>query len=182
MSDYDGGEGGGDYYEGDDDDEEEVDSEEEEDDDEEVGFAKGEPGEAPVGSSEGALLQEEELEEMLISDNRLADEQSITASGGVSNLWKNLKNMRELKGSDRVTSKFLGKYEKARLIAVRAKQIANRAPIKIPISRLRSRDSLKIAKQELEEGVIPNKILRIGTIPGTYEVWELKDFLFIDRD
>ncbi len=179
MADYDAGD-----IDYDDDFEDEEEIEEDDDDDEETqGFAKGEEKEAEPGEpvSEGAEL----LEEMLITDNRSAEEQTseaLEASGGVSNLLKKLKRMRELKGDERQTSKFLGKYEKARLVAVRAKQIANLATPRIPLSRLRSRDSIKIARQELEEGVIPNKILRIGTVPGTYEIWELKDFLFIDRD
>jgi DNA-directed RNA polymerase subunit K/omega len=66
------------------------------------------------------------------------------------------------------------------MIAARAKQLELTENISstIPPTRLRSTEPQKIALQELEERVIPIKIVRKYP-DGTYEVWTIKDFKYI---
>lgn len=92
-----------------------------------------------------------------------------------------LSNARRREGNDRISKPFLGKLAKARLIAARSRQIQIGAPLVIPVERLKSRNSQDIAKQELQERVIPIKIIR-RFADGTYEVWNIKDFKWIARD
>jgi DNA-directed RNA polymerase I, II, and III subunit RPABC2 len=52
----------------------------------------------------------------------------------------------------------LTKYEKARLIGVRAEQLARGSPPKIPINNMRS--PVEIATKEYEQGAIPICVIR----------------------
>jgi len=90
-------------------------------------------------------------------------------------------NLRRREGADRISQPILGKLAKARLISARSKQLELGAPPAIPRTRLRSGELQEIAKQELEERVLPIKIIR-KFADGTYEVWTLTDFRFIARD
>lgn len=58
------------------------------------------------------------------------------------------------------SSNILTKYEKTKLIAERAEQIANGAPSKIPINPNERFDPKKYAKLELKEKVIPLLLVR----------------------
>lgn len=55
---------------------------------------------------------------------------------------------------------WLTKYEKARIIGIRALQISLGAPILIPPSMLETGDPIVIAQKELEAGVLPILIVR----------------------
>lgn len=84
-------------------------------------------------------------------------------------------------GSERKTPPFLGKLEKSKLILSRVKQLELGMPSVIPRERLRSGELINIAKQELEEKVIPIKIVR--KFPdGTVEIWPVTDFKYIAKD
>lgn len=85
------------------------------------------------------------------------------------------------KREERLSKPVLGQLAKTRLISARAAQLQSGALSKIPMEQLKSRELQKIARQELEEKVIPIKIVR--TFPdGSYEVWEITDFKYIARD
>eukprot|EP01017_Pseudomicrothorax_dubius_P015050 TRINITY_DN1750_c0_g4_i2.p2 TRINITY_DN1750_c0_g4~~TRINITY_DN1750_c0_g4_i2.p2 ORF type:complete len:150 (+),score=54.62 TRINITY_DN1750_c0_g4_i2:67-516(+) len=78
---------------------------------------------------------------------------------------------------DRRTPRFLTKYERARIIGVRAAQIARNAPIFVNAED--EKDPLKIAEQELREKRIPFMIRRY--LPdGSYEDWAINDLELID--
>lgn len=88
---------------------------------------------------------------------------------------------RERTGTDRISKPTLGKLAKARLIAARSGQLELGAKPEIPSHRLKSSEPHKIALQELDEKVIPLKIIR--KFPDkTYEVWTIGDFKYIVRD
>lgn len=74
--------------------------------------------------------------------------------------------------SERKTSPILTKYEKARILGIRAIQISKGAKPTINIGNLH--DALKIAEKEFNEGSIP-LIVRRYLPDGTYEDWPLKD-------
>lgn len=90
-------------------------------------------------------------------------------------------NVRRREGNERISPPFLGKLGKARLIAARSKQLELGAPSTIPKERIRSGELNEIAKQELQERVLPIKIIR--RFPdGVIEEWLLSEFEYIARD
>ena len=98
----------------------------------------------------------------------------------------------DIDSSSYTTSKYITKYERARLIGTRALQISMGAPVKIDTNG--ETDPLKIATKELLERKIPIVIRRYFYIyfiyylifiyrylpDGTYEDWNLDD-LIIDN-
>jgi len=68
---------------------------------------------------------------------------------------------------------WLTRFEKARIIGIRALQISLGAPVLIPIEDLENLDSLKIAEKELEAHVLPVIIVR-WTPDGKYQEIPLK--------
>lgn len=74
--------------------------------------------------------------------------------------------------NERKTSPILTKYEKARILGIRAIQISKGAKPTVNIKNMH--DALKIAEKEFEEGDIP-LIIRRYLPDGTYEDWPLKD-------
>jgi DNA-directed RNA polymerase I, II, and III subunit RPABC2 len=79
-------------------------------------------------------------------------------------------------GKERITTKFLTKYEKARIIGARALQISKNAPIMVEIEP-GEWDPLKIAEKELLERKIPF-IIRRYLPDGSYEDWKVEDLIF----
>jgi DNA-directed RNA polymerases I, II, and III subunit RPABC2 len=76
--------------------------------------------------------------------------------------------------SERVTSKYMTKYEKARILGTRALQISMNAPVMVDLEQMT--DPLKIAEKELRERKIPIKIRRY--LPdGSYEDWGLDELI-----
>jgi DNA-directed RNA polymerase I, II, and III subunit RPABC2 len=77
---------------------------------------------------------------------------------------------------DRLTSRFLTKYERAKIIGERAIQINNGSEVYVEIPN-GVWDSLKIAEKELKEKKIPYVIRRY--LPnGEFEDWELNELIF----
>jgi len=75
----------------------------------------------------------------------------------LSNFLRN--KIREAKKKIKIGNVFLTRYERARIIGARALQISMNAPVLIPIKDIQ-KDPLKIAEQELKEGVLPITIRR----------------------
>ena len=79
-------------------------------------------------------------------------------------------------GDKRITTKYLTKYERARVLGTRALQISMNAPVMVDLGG--ETDPLKIAMKELRERKIPMTIRRY--LPdNSYEDWNL-DELIID--
>ena len=77
---------------------------------------------------------------------------------------------------DRRTSRFLTKFERARVIGERAIQISNNSDVYVDVPE-GMWDPLKIAEKELKERKIPFVIRRY--LPnGEYEDWEVNDLIF----
>jgi len=73
---------------------------------------------------------------------------------------------------ERVTTPYMTKYEKARILGTRALQISMNAPILVP--RENETDPLEIAKKELRFKKIPLMIRRY--LPdGSYEDWNVRE-------
>ena len=77
---------------------------------------------------------------------------------------------------ERRTSRFLTKFERARVIGERAIQISNNADVFVDVPA-GMWDPLKIAEKQLKERKIPFVIRRY--LPnGEYEDWEVNDLIF----
>lgn len=81
--------------------------------------------------------------------------------------------------TERITSPFMTKYEKARIIGVRAVQISKNAPIYIDIGDNMNSDPLSIAERELAEKKIPF-IIRRYLPDGSYEHWKVSELKTFD--
>eukprot|EP00903_Cladosiphon_okamuranus_P010288 g9739.t1 len=75
---------------------------------------------------------------------------------------------------DRITTKYMTKYERARILGTRALQISMNAPVMVDIEN--ETDPLKIAMKELRERKIPIKIRRY--LPdGSHEDWAIEELI-----
>ena len=90
----------------------------------------------------------------------------------------NVINQKEIKNipvSERITTKYLTKYEKARVLGARALQISKNAPVMVNLDP-GEWDPLKIAEKELLAKKIPFIIRRY--LPNNdYEDWKLEELL-----
>ncbi len=77
---------------------------------------------------------------------------------------------------ERITTRFLTKYEKARIIGARALQISKNAPIMVE-PKPGEWDPLKIAERELLERKIPF-IIRRYLPDNSYEDWRVDELIF----
>mmetsp|Transcript_9646 Transcript_9646/g.12023 ORF Transcript_9646/g.12023 Transcript_9646/m.12023 type:complete len:129 (-) Transcript_9646:390-776(-) len=77
---------------------------------------------------------------------------------------------------ERTTTKFMTKYERARVLGTRALQISMNAPVMVQLDG--ETDPLRIAQKELRERKIPI-IIRRYLPDGSYEDWAM-DELIID--
>jgi DNA-directed RNA polymerases I, II, and III subunit RPABC2 len=78
--------------------------------------------------------------------------------------------------AERITTKYLTKYERARVLGTRALQISMNAPVMVDLDG--ETDPLRIAEKELRERKIPI-IIRRYLPDGSHEDWSM-DELIID--
>jgi DNA-directed RNA polymerase I, II, and III subunit RPABC2 len=78
--------------------------------------------------------------------------------------------------AERITTKYLTKYERARVLGTRALQISMNAPVMVDLDG--ETDPLKIAEKELRERKIPI-IIRRYLPDGSHEDWKM-DELIVD--
>lgn len=83
----------------------------------------------------------------------------------------------ETKKKERITTPYLTKYERARVLGARALQISMNAPVMIDIGNMT--DPYQIAVEELNQGKIP-LIIRRKMPDGSHEDWSV-DELIIDN-
>ena len=92
------------------------------------------------------------------------------------NFLSNKEVLNNMKSKKKKTFPFLTKYEKARILGVRAQQISTGAPIMIDSTGFTS--ALKVAEEELRQRKIPFIIRR--TLPnGQIEDWKIEEFVSI---
>eukprot|EP00493_Phyllostaurus_siculus_P006029 UN06087 len=73
---------------------------------------------------------------------------------------------------DRQTTRYMTKYERARILGTRALQISMNAPVMVDLEG--ETDPLKIARKELSKGKIPIVVRRY--LPdGSYEDWPVRE-------
>jgi DNA-directed RNA polymerase I, II, and III subunit RPABC2 len=83
-------------------------------------------------------------------------------------------NGKAIEKDKRVTTKYLTKYERARVLGTRALQISMNAPVMIDPKG--ETDPLKIARVEMEQRKIP-MIIRRYLPDGAFEDWGLDELL-----
>mmetsp|Transcript_2448 Transcript_2448/g.7306 ORF Transcript_2448/g.7306 Transcript_2448/m.7306 type:complete len:91 (+) Transcript_2448:212-484(+) len=76
--------------------------------------------------------------------------------------------------TERVTTRYMTKYEKARVLGTRALQISMNAPVMVDVGT--ETDPLRIAAKELRERKIP-LIIRRYLPDGSFEDWPIKDLI-----
>ncbi|KIY51254.1 RNA polymerase Rpb6, partial [Fistulina hepatica ATCC 64428] len=75
---------------------------------------------------------------------------------------------------ERVTTPYLTKYERARILGTRALQISMNAPVLVPLDG--ETDALQIAIKELSQRKIPLTIRRF--LPdGSFEDWNVSELI-----
>ena len=74
----------------------------------------------------------------------------------------------------RITTRYMTKYERARVLGTRALQISMNAPVMVDIDN--ETDPLKIAMKELRDRKIP-MIIRRYLPDGSYEDWNLDELI-----
>lgn len=79
---------------------------------------------------------------------------------------------------ERITTKYMTKYEKARILGTRALQISMNAPIMVEAEG--EKDPLEIALKELREKKIPF-IIRRKLPDGSFEDWPVHELIISDR-
>mmetsp|Transcript_19192 Transcript_19192/g.37080 ORF Transcript_19192/g.37080 Transcript_19192/m.37080 type:complete len:142 (+) Transcript_19192:124-549(+) len=79
----------------------------------------------------------------------------------------------------RITTRYMTKYERARVLGTRALQISMNAPVMVQLDG--ETDPLEIASKELREKKIPFTIRRY--LPdSSYEDWSVEELIIEDRD
>ena len=115
------------------------------------------------GSDDGGEEVENEDQIDVIDEDAQEQDNADGIIGGV----------RREKNLERITSTFMTKYEKARVLGTRALQISKNAPLMITPLPGES-DPYKLAERELTEGKIPF-IIRRYLPDGSYEDWKLSE-------
>jgi len=82
--------------------------------------------------------------------------------------------MKPVEKEDRITTNYMTKYERARVLGTRALQISMNAPVMVDLAG--ETDPLKIAMKELRERKIP-MIIRRYLPDNSYEDWALGDLI-----
>lgn len=77
-------------------------------------------------------------------------------------------------GEARITTRYMTKYERARVLGTRALQISMNAPVMVDIAG--ETDPLKIAMKELRERKIP-MIIRRYLPDNSYEDWNIDELI-----
>ena len=81
------------------------------------------------------------------------------------------------KSSERVTTPYMTKYERARVLGTRALQIAMCAPVMVELEG--ETDPLQIAMKELKQRKIPI-IIRRYLPDQSYEDWAIDELIIVD--
>ena len=118
-------------------------------------------------------VEDEDDDDMNMDDGGELDGEN-GAEGGIQLLNKSSdKNSSQ---RDRITTRYLTKYERARVLGTRALQISMNAPVMVDLDG--ETDPLKIAMKELRERKIPI-IIRRYMPDGSHEDWSI-DELIVD--
>ncbi|KAI0347624.1 RNA polymerase Rpb6 [Trametopsis cervina] len=133
------------------------------------GEGEGAPGGEQVNTYEGVNGEHgADVDAGAAVDTRQPDEGGASGSGGAG-----LRGERQ-PNKERVTTPYLTKYERARVLGTRALQISMNAPVLVPLDG--ETDALQIAIKELSQGKIP-LIIRRYLPDGSFEDWSVSELI-----
>lgn len=112
-----------------------------------------------------------------INDDEDMDAEMADADDGENVELLNAVDVQPVQSSKRITTPYLTKYERARVLGTRALQIAMCAPVMVELEGLT--DPLKIAMKELKARKIPI-IIRRFLPDGSYEDWQINELIIVD--
>lgn len=84
------------------------------------------------------------------------------------------RGLRKVPNEERITSRFMTKYERARILGSRALQISKNAPLMVDPGE--ESDPYKLAEMELDKKKVPF-IVRRYLPDGSYEDWKCSELL-----
>lgn len=120
------------------------------------------------------MFEDDDFEEVVTIDDE-PEEPCDTDDPEDQNESLNEEPMGEGIGSTRrITTQFMTKYERARIIGTRALQIAMGAPPLVPLNGMQ--DPMEIAMVELEHKVIPITVRR-WMPDGSFEDWSVNELV-----
>lgn len=129
--------------------------------------------EEEFGMDDGGFGADDDQDEMEIGAEIAGDELDNETGTRIQILEK---GPQKIDSDKRITTRYMTKYERARVLGTRALQISMNAPVMVDIAG--ETDPLKIAMKELRERKIPMTVRRY--LPdNSYEDWNL-DELIID--
>lgn len=102
------------------------------------------------------------------SEVDIVDEEQVENGGETINK----RGIKKVSEEDRITSKFMTKYERARILGTRALQISKNAPLMVDPGE--ESDPYRLAEVELSEKKIPF-IVRRYLPDGSYEDWKVNE-------
>jgi len=121
--------------------------------------------------------EEDEVDQYAIAETYdTTTHPDVDIIGGASGTTTGQRKGGGVSSSERITTRYLTKYERARVLGTRALQISMNAPVMVDLEG--ETDPLKIAMKELREKKIPI-IIRRYLPDGSYEDWGI-DELIID--
>eukprot|EP00922_Rhytidocystis_sp_ex-Travisia-forbesii_P058030 GHVS01085855.1.p1 GENE.GHVS01085855.1~~GHVS01085855.1.p1 ORF type:complete len:135 (-),score=23.28 GHVS01085855.1:357-761(-) len=108
------------------------------------------------------------------NDEEFGDDELEVAGGQDDDNSATEQEQQKASEGPRVTSPYMTKFEKARIVGTRALQISMNAPVTIPLDG--EIDPLIIAEKELHQKSIPFTVRRY--LPdGSYEDWDLEELI-----
>ena len=110
-------------------------------------------------------------DQVSIRDEDQEDEKQEDNNDGLGGIRRGL---RKVPDSDRITSRFMTKYERARILGSRALQISKNAPLMVDPGE--ESDPYKLAEMELDKRKVPF-IVRRYLPDGSYEDWKVSELL-----
>jgi DNA-directed RNA polymerases I, II, and III subunit RPABC2 len=112
-----------------------------------------------------------------VNDDEDMDAEMVDADEGENVELLNATEAQPVLASKRITTPYLTKYERARVLGTRALQIAMCAPVMVELEGLT--DPLKIAMKELKARKVPI-IIRRFLPDGSYEDWSINELIIVD--
>jgi DNA-directed RNA polymerase I, II, and III subunit RPABC2 len=119
----------------------------------------------------------DEPEDFDADEEGLDEVQDAQADGERIELLQQEEGGKAVDREDRITTPFMTKYERARVLGTRALQISMCAPIMVELEN--ETDPLQIAMKELKARKIP-LIIRRYLPDGSYEDWSIDELIIGD--
>lgn len=125
-------------------------------------------------NSDGGDDSQDDVVSIIDSDEDQLDNDEVQQIGAGGDGFRNKRGA--IRAKERITSTFLTKYERARILGTRALQLSKNAPPMVH-PQADETDPYKLAERELAERKIPF-IVRRYLPDHTYEDWKLSELTY----